>query len=54
MVFQVRKSWSSEEETELIKFFNKNLNISHIAKLLNRSKKSVESKLWALKMGDKL
>jgi hypothetical protein len=50
----MKRAWKEEEESKLIELKNKNHTISQIASILNRSSKSVESKIWLLKQYKRL
>lgn len=45
-----KNSWNRQEEEELVRLFNSKKSIPSIAEHLQRSSKSVESKIWAFKL----
>lgn len=45
-----KNPWNRDEEELLIRLYNTKKNISLIAEKLERSAKSVESKVWAFKL----
>ncbi|MBU0460901.1 MAG: hypothetical protein KJ597_03820 [Nanoarchaeota archaeon] len=47
---QNKNAWSREEEEQLVRLFNAKKSITSIADTLDRSAKSVESKVWAFKL----
>ena len=50
----MKKAWSNMEENQLINCHKKKMSISEIANILNRSPKSVESKIWMFKQTNRL
>ena len=50
----MKKAWSTKEEDQLINYHKEKMSIPEIANMLNRSPKSVESKIWMFKQTRRL
>lgn len=50
----MKKAWSNKEEDLLINYYNEKMSIPEMANMLNRSPKSVESKIWMFKQTRRL